>query len=57
MGGMGSFFAPVAQGTVMRKAQPMFTRSANEQRIIHREKVAKVVTPGPGAFPFSSPLP
>jgi len=50
MGGMGSFFAPVAQGTVMRKAQPMFTRSANEQRIIHREKVAKVVTPGSGAF-------
>jgi len=57
MGGMGSFFAPVAQGTVMRKAQPIFTRSANEQRIIHREKVAKVVTPGSGAFTILKSIP
>jgi len=50
-GGAASFFAPVSQGTVMKKIQPHYAvKNANEMRIIHREKVAKLTTPGTGVF-------
>jgi hypothetical protein len=45
------FFAPVAEGTKMSSTKPVFMRkSHDEQRIVHREKIAKLVTPGSGVF-------
>jgi len=45
------FFAPVAEGTKMSGHKPVFIRmSHSEQRIMHRELVSKVVTPGNGLF-------
>lgn len=43
-------FAPVAIGVKMKKTKPIFTKSADHQRIVHREKIARIATPGTGAF-------
>jgi len=43
-------FAPVAIGAKMTKSQPIFEKTAGQQRIIHREKIAKVASGGTGAF-------
>lgn len=43
------FFAPVSEGTIMKSVKPSFQRQAqNMQRIVHREKVVKLVTPNAG---------
>jgi len=48
---IAGFFAPVAEGTIMKSVKPVFFRNNfNTQRIIHREKVAKLTTPGTGTF-------
>ncbi len=49
-GDVASYFAPVSQGTVMSHSKPVFTRTADAQRIVHREKIAKVTTGGTGVF-------
>lgn len=43
-------FAPVAVGAKMSKTKPMFERSADQQRIVHREKIAKLTSGGTGVF-------
>jgi hypothetical protein len=50
-GGATNFFAPVSQGTVMKKIQPYYAlHTANEMRVLHREKITKLTTPGTGVF-------
>jgi len=52
------FFAPVAEGTVMKSLKPVFERTAHDwQRIVHREKITKVTTPGTGAFTVLATVP
>jgi len=43
-------FAPVAIGASFKKSKPVFTKSADSQRIVHREKIAKATSPGTGVF-------
>jgi len=51
------FFAPVAEGTKMSTTKPVFQRSSHDQqRIVHREKVTKLVTPGSGVFTILAAL-
>lgn len=48
---VAGFFAPVSEGTIMKSVKPVFIRNNfQSQRIVHREKVAKLSTPGTGAF-------
>lgn len=43
-------FAPVAIGAKMKKGKPIFFKDAQSQRIVHREKIAKLASGGTGAF-------
>jgi hypothetical protein len=50
-GAIATMFAPVSEGTILKSLKPQFFRDSHDsQRIIHREKVGKYVTPGSGAF-------
>jgi len=50
-GAISTMFAPVSEGTILKSLKPQFFRSGDkEQRIVHREKVGKYITPGNGAF-------
>lgn len=52
------FFAPVSEGTIMKSIKPAFTRMAHDrQRIVHREKIARLTTPGTGVFTLLGSFP
>lgn len=52
------FFAPVSEGTIMKSIKPAFERMAHDrQRIVHREKIARLSTPGTGTFTLLGSFP
>jgi len=55
---MATMFAPVSEGTIMKSLKPQFFRSDHRsQRIVHREKIGKYLTPGDGSFKQLASLP